>query len=581
MASKRPTRRPTSSMMETAAPSRWRTISIVKAFAFARSKLAPSAMGLDRQIAAVDDELGPRDVRRLVRGEEQYGVRPLFHAPLTLHRHRAERLRAPLRIGRRLGRAHGRHDARVDRVDANAVLGELYGRRLGHDAHGTLRGVVTHVHAILAHEARDRRDVHDGSAAGFAHGGHRVLHAQEHALGVHAHQGVPGRRAGDVGIESAADPRVVDQQIELPERGHGGLHRILPVRFAGDVEFHEPRLAAGRGDLLDHLARLELEHVGHDDPRSLPRKDRRLALPHPARPTRDQRDLSRQPHANPLPRFDQPLARATRLRLRAVRAAAKRREYRREEVLCTLRVSDEGKVGQGDVMATYVLVHGAYQGGWIWKPVAERLRAAGHRVLAPTLDGCGERHDQVRPGITVATHGYEIAKLCFYEDLDRVMLVGTSSGGMVICKAATLAREPIARLSFVDALALMSGERVGDIVKRAAPNDTNSITTGTTRADAEKRLFADLDPETRPWALARYTPHPVAALEAPVELTSFWSQAWPTTVIRCRRAVNPPEAHQRRTAERLKGDWHELDTGHYPMLSQPEQLTRLLLAPLS
>ena len=82
----------------------------------------------------------------------------------------------------------------------------------------------------------------------------------------------------------------------------------------------------------------------------------------------------------------------------------------------------------------------------------------------------------------------------------------------------------------------------------------------------------------RAWALARYTPHPIAALEAPVELGSFWSQAWPTTVIRCRRAVNPPETHQRRTAERLKADWHELDTGHYPMLSQPEPLTRLLLA---
>jgi len=232
-------------------------------------------------------------------------------------------------------------------------------------------------------------------------------------------------------------------------------------------------------------------------------------------------------------------------------------------------------------MATFVLVHGAYQGGWIWKPVADRLRAAGHRVHAPTLDGCAERHDQVRPGITVATHAQEVAMLLFYEDLERVVLVGTSSGGMVICKAAELARARIARLVFVDALALMSGERVADIVKRPAPNDMTAITTGPSRADAEKRLFADLDADTRAGALARYTQHPVAALEAPVELGSFWSQAWPTTVIRCRRAVNPPEAHQRRTAERLKADWLELDTGHYPMLSQPEQLTRLLLAPVS
>ena len=79
-------------------------------------------------------------------------------------------------------------------------------------------------------------------------------------------------------------------------------------------------------------------------------------------------------------------------------------------------------------MATYVLIHGAYQGGWIWKPVIERLRAAGHRVYAPTLDGCAERHHLVRPGITVTTHAQEIAQLMFYEDLTQVVLVGTSSG---------------------------------------------------------------------------------------------------------------------------------------------------------
>ena len=232
-------------------------------------------------------------------------------------------------------------------------------------------------------------------------------------------------------------------------------------------------------------------------------------------------------------------------------------------------------------MATYVLVHGAYQGGWIWKPVVDRLRAAGHQVYAPTLDGCAERHHLVRPGITAGTHAEEIAQLMFYEDLARVVLVGTSSGGMVICKAAELARDRIGHLAFVDALALMPGERVGDIVKRVSANETTSITTGPSRSDVETRLFGDLAPELRAWALARYTPHPVAALDAPVELGSFWTQSWPTTVIRCRRAANPPETHQRRTAERLKGAWHELDTGHYPMLSQPEELTRLLLGPVS
>jgi pimeloyl-ACP methyl ester carboxylesterase len=228
-------------------------------------------------------------------------------------------------------------------------------------------------------------------------------------------------------------------------------------------------------------------------------------------------------------------------------------------------------------VSTFVLVHGAYQGSWIWKPVAERLRAAGHTVYAPTLDGCAERHHLVRPGITVGTHGREVAELLFFEDLREVALVGTSSGGMVICRAAEQARDRIGRLVFVDALALLPGEEVGKIVNRPAPPQRTELVTGPSRADAEGRMFADLDPSTRAWALDRYRLHPVAALEGPMELESFWEQRWSAAVIRCRRSLNPPEAHQRRTAERLRATWHELDTGHYPMLSQPAELTRLLL----
>ena len=224
---------------------------------------------------------------------------------------------------------------------------------------------------------------------------------------------------------------------------------------------------------------------------------------------------------------------------------------------------------------TYVLIHGAYQGGWIWTHVAQGLRAAGHLVYAPTLDGCAERRDQIRPGITVTTHARELAQLLFYEDLHNVVLVGTSSGGMVICKATELAGERIARLVFVDALALLPGERVADIVNRPAA-ETTELTTVPTRADAEGRMFASLEPTTRAWTLARYTPHPIAALEAPMELTNFWERPWTASVIRCRQARNPPESHQRRTAERLKASYTEMDTGHYPMLSQPDELVRLL-----
>src|SRR5712691_7236706 len=226
-------------------------------------------------------------------------------------------------------------------------------------------------------------------------------------------------------------------------------------------------------------------------------------------------------------------------------------------------------------MATFVLVHGSYQGGWIWQPVAQRLRAAGHQVYAPSLDGCAERKATVRPGITTETQADEVAQLLFYEDLKDVVLAGTSSGGMVVCRVAELMRERIGRLALIDALALFSGEKIRDIVTRST---SVAIPGGLTRGPTPENAFPDLGPEIRSWAVARYAPHPIGIYEHPVKLDSFWSQSWKASVIWCRRAQNPGEAHQRRAADRLHAKWAELDTGHYPMLSMPDELTQLLVA---
>ena len=226
-------------------------------------------------------------------------------------------------------------------------------------------------------------------------------------------------------------------------------------------------------------------------------------------------------------------------------------------------------------MTTFVLIHGAYQGGWIWKPVAERLRAEGHLVLAPSLDGCAERKGQVRAGITTETHAAEIAELLFYQDLKDVVLAGTSTGGMVMARAAELARERVERVVFADALALLDGEALPDIVKRPTAVNTE-LTSGPSRQDFETRLFADLDPAMRRWALDRCTMHPIAAMQSSVKIEQLRVEAWNASVIWCKRSTNPPQAHQRRTADRLKGRWHELDTGPCPMLTEPAALTRLI-----
>jgi len=65
-------------------------------------------------------------------------------------------------------------------------------------------------------------------------------------------------------------------------------------------------------------------------------------------------------------------------------------------------------------MSNIVLIHGAYQGGWIWKPLAKVLRDKGHYVLAPTLEGCGERGYQLHKKISTESHALEIANLLFF-----------------------------------------------------------------------------------------------------------------------------------------------------------------------
>ena len=227
-------------------------------------------------------------------------------------------------------------------------------------------------------------------------------------------------------------------------------------------------------------------------------------------------------------------------------------------------------------MATFLLIHGAYQGGWIWKPIVERLSAGGHVVHAPTLDGCGERAHSLRAGITTESHADEIAAYLHYHDLADIVLAGTSSGGMVMARVAELAPQRIHRIVFADALMLMDGEKIRDIVTRPAAINTE-LALGPSREDAENRLLADLDPELRSWASERFTLHPEAVFNQPVKLARFWDMTWDAAVLYCSRAANPGEAHLRRGAERLGARFHVIDTGHYPMLSTPDELTRILL----
>ena len=131
-------------------------------------------------------------------------------------------------------------------------------------------------------------------------------------------------------------------------------------------------------------------------------------------------------------------------------------------------------------------------------------------------------------------------------------------------------------LNITRKIARLAAVGPGDRVIEVGPGP-GGLTRGPSREDAANRLFADLDPAMKEWALARYTQHPAGIYTEGVKLDKFWEMSWEASVVWCKRAQNPGEAHQRRTAEKLQAPFFELDTGHYPMLSMPAELTALIM----
>ncbi len=86
-------------------------------------------------------------------------------------------------------------------------------------------------------------------------------------------------------------------------------------------------------------------------------------------------------------------------------------------------------------MATIVIVHGGFGGGWEWTPVAQTLRESGHVVFTPTLSGMGER-SHLGPGLGLGTHIEDVVAVLEFKDLHDVVLCGASYGGMAVTGAA-------------------------------------------------------------------------------------------------------------------------------------------------
>ena len=170
-------------------------------------------------------------------------------------------------------------------------------------------------------------------------------------------------------------------------------------------------------------------------------------------------------------------------------------------------------------MATFVLVHGAWHGGWCWQKVIPFLEEASHEVYAPTLTGLAERASELSPDVGLDTHIQDIVGLLQEKNLHGVILVGHSYGGMVITGVVDEVPERIAHLVYLDTFVPRDGESMADVVpflgiylrKQAQAHGDGW------RVDSHGTYGVTTEPD-RSWVLSKVTPQPLKTLEQPLHL---------------------------------------------------------------
>jgi pimeloyl-ACP methyl ester carboxylesterase len=234
-------------------------------------------------------------------------------------------------------------------------------------------------------------------------------------------------------------------------------------------------------------------------------------------------------------------------------------------------------------MATYVLVHGGGHGGWCYQPVARLLRAAGHEVYTPTLTGLGERAHLLSPEIDLDLHIHDVCAVLHYEDLNDVILVGHSYGGMVITGVADRAADRVGRLVYLDAANPRNGQSLVDVAGpiieavRPAGEVVDGVELVLLPDPDAGRFYGVSDPDDLAWMADRLTGHPWKCFEQQLRLTDedvLWSIPQFHIVCTSTLATRDPELI---AAARAQGRVWDIDTGHDLMITEPKAVADALL----
>jgi pimeloyl-ACP methyl ester carboxylesterase len=227
----------------------------------------------------------------------------------------------------------------------------------------------------------------------------------------------------------------------------------------------------------------------------------------------------------------------------------------------------------------FVLVHGAWHGGWCWRRVADVLEKQGHKVFTPTLTGLADRSHLLAPGVGLDTHVTDVVNLLKWEQLSDVVLCGHSYGGMIITGVAEKMQPAIRSIVYLDAFVPLNGESVFDLTGPAVhkalreAQEKNLIAVPPRSAEAFGVNEAD-----RAWVDSQCTPQPIATFTEKLAVSGAHERIGKKTYI---RAASYPSPGFDAALARVKTDpsWrtYAAPCGHDVMIDAPEWLAKVLI----
>ncbi|WP_309571295.1 alpha/beta hydrolase [Deinococcus sp.] len=232
-------------------------------------------------------------------------------------------------------------------------------------------------------------------------------------------------------------------------------------------------------------------------------------------------------------------------------------------------------------MATFVLVHGGWFGGWVWHAVSGELRRLGHDVSTPTLTGYGERSHLLSPAISLSTFMDDVLGVIRFEELHDVILVAHSLNGPLAQGLASLQPSALKRLVLLDAFYIRPGERTVDAFESGFTAGTQAWVDAAGEGWFVPRMEPDQGSIDAAEGRGRHAAMPWTPYLEPVTVQDKLPARLPCTFVLCtEKTSSPADTAILASAQRAREDgWDtvELGSGHVPMWTIPVELARLLV----